>query len=64
VLVSTMQTCILDPPMVHREDTLPEGSVYSGEPKYRSKHLVKTGDEARGLETLPEVVEYKWEVYG
>ncbi len=42
-----------NPPVVPREVVVSSSSLHPGEPQYRSRHPVKTGAEARGMEAPP-----------
>ncbi len=47
------QTGVPNPPVVPREVVVSSSSLHPGDPKYRSRHPVKTGAEARGMEAPP-----------
>ncbi len=52
-VTSTLQTGVPDPPVVPREVVVSSSSLHPGDPQYRSRHLVETGAEARGMEAPP-----------
>ncbi len=50
---STLQTGVPNPHVVPREVAVSSSSLHPGGPQYRSRHPVKTGNEARGMEAPP-----------
>ncbi len=52
-VTSTLQTGMPNSPVVPREVAVSPSSLHPGGPQYRSRHPVKTGAEARGMEAPP-----------
>ncbi len=48
-----LQTGVPNPPVIPREVVVTASSLHPGGPQYRSRHPVKTGAEARGIEAPP-----------
>ncbi len=52
-VTSTLQTGVPNPPVVPKEVVVYSSNLHPGGPKYRSRHPVETGAEARGMEAPP-----------